>query len=120
MHVTPYGWAYIAIALILCRVFAGAVWRQELRERETLRRTGYGFAVTDDMSPIGAFFLGVMGGIMWPVVLTVWGFYKACVNRPELMFRIFFHEPSRERRERLLNRRREQTARLEKELGIDA
>lgn len=93
-------WVYVGIAVVLLRVFAGHCYRDMPDE------------------PISAVLLGAVGALMWPLVAAVWALWVLCERQPEAMRRVFFHEPSRARRQRQLKRRRDEIARLERELEL--
>lgn len=118
MPLAPYSYAYIGIALVLVRFFAGWLWREE-RENYESRSASYSY-YHDSISPFGCFMLGLVGAAIWPLVFLVVGSTSAYDRWPDRVMWLFFHEPSRERRERQLKRRREEIERMEKELGIDA
>ena len=100
MHVTPAGWVYFAGVVVSFRFIAGADYR------------------TSKDGPVAAAFTGFFAAWFWPLILTVWLIYKACLRWPDGMHRIFIHETSQARRERKLARARERVTQLERELDL--
>lgn len=96
---TAQGAIYLAGMLLSWRFIAGAWYRVE---REVFP----------------AVFMGAVGAIIWPLVLIGALIYAACRRWPDAMFRLFIHEPSRERLERRRQRRQAEIDQLERELAL--